>query len=266
MSVRMTVGQALVEFLGHQWTVDGDIRERSIAGVFGILGHGNVAGVGQAIAQANQREPRFLPFHQARNEQAMVHQAVGYARMRRRRSTFACTSSVGPGAANMLTGAALATANHLPVLLLPSDAFATRVSDPVLQQLEIPHDTSLQVTDAFRPLSRYFDRVDRPEKLFSIALDAMRVLLDPAETGAVTMALPEDVQAESLDVPEAFLQDRDWYLRRPPAESRAIARAADLIRQSRAPFVVAGGGVLYAGAEHALRDFVERTGIPVGTT
>lgn len=266
MATRMTVGQALVEFLGHQWTVDGDIRERSIAGVFGILGHGNVAGVGQALARANRRNPRFLPFHQARSEQAMVHQAVGYARMRRRRATFACTSSVGPGAANMLTGAALATANHLPALLLPSDAFATRVSDPVLQQLEIPHDTSLQVTDAFRPLSRYFDRVDRPEKLFPIALAAMRVLLDPAETGAVTIALPEDVQAESLEVPDAFLQDRDWYLRRPPAESGAIARAAALIRRSSTPFIVAGGGVLYSGAEHALREFVERTGIPVGTT
>lgn len=266
MSRRMTVAQALVGFLGHQWTVDGDVRERSIAGVFGILGHGNVAGVGQAIAQANRRDPGFLPFHQARNEQAMVHQAVGYARMRRRRSTFACTSSIGPGAANMLTGAALATANHLPVLLLPSDAFATRVSDPVLQQLEIPHDTSLQVTDAFRPLSRFFDRVDRPEKLFSIALGAMRVLLDPAETGAVTIALPEDVQTESLDVPDAFLQDREWYLRRPLPESGATARAADAIRRSHAPFIVAGGGVLYSGAEHALRDFVERTGIPVGMT
>lgn len=266
MSTRMTVGQALVEFLGHQWTVDGDVRERSIAGVFGILGHGNVAGVGQAIAQANRRDPRFLPFHQARNEQAMVHQAVGYARMRRRRSTFACTSSIGPGAANMLTGAALATANHLPALLLPSDAFATRVSDPVLQQLEIPHDASLQVTDAFRPLSRFFDRVDRPEKLFSAALGAMRVLLDPAETGAVTIALPEDVQAESMDVPAAFLQDRDWYLRRPPAERGAIVRAAEVIRASRAPLIVAGGGVLYSGAEGALRDLVERTGIPVGVT
>lgn len=266
MSRRMTVGQAFVEFLGHQWTVDGGARERSIAGVFGILGHGNVAGVGQAIAQANWRDPRFLPFHQARSEQAMVHQAVGYARMRRRRSTFACTSSIGPGAANMLTGAALATANHLPVLLLPSDAFATRVSDPVLQQLEIPHDTSLQVTDAFRPLSRYFDRVDRPEKLFSIALGAMRVLLDPVETGAVTIALPEDVQTESIEVPDSFLEDRDWHLRRPPAEDGAIARAADAIRSARAPFIVAGGGVLYSGAEHTLRDFVERTGIPVGTT
>lgn len=266
MSRRMTVAQALIEFLGHQWTIDGDVRERSIAGVFGILGHGNVAGVGQAIAQLNCRDPAFLPYHQARNEQAMVHQAVGYARMRRRCSTFACTSSVGPGAANMLTGAALATANHLPVLLLPSDAFATRVSDPVLQQLEIPHDTSLQVTDAFRPLSRYFDRVDRPEKLFSIALAAMRVLLDPAETGAVTIALPEDVQTESLDVPDAFLQERDWHLRRPPAEPAAVARAANTMRSARAPFIVAGGGVLYSGAEQALREFVDRTGIPVGTT
>ncbi|HEY6800378.1 MAG TPA: thiamine pyrophosphate-binding protein, partial [Agromyces sp.] len=168
----MTVGQALIEFLAHQWTVDGDHRERTIPGVLGIFGHGNVAGLGQALMESNAADPELMPYYQARNEQAMVHQSVGFARMRRRLATFASAASVGPGAANMLTGAALATSNRLPALLLPSDTFATRVADPVLQQLELPHDPSLQVTDAFRPLSRFFDRVERPEQLFSIALGA----------------------------------------------------------------------------------------------
>lgn len=263
---RMTVGQALVEFLANQWTVDGDHRERTIPGIFGIFGHGNVAGLGQAIKQLHVDQPGLLPYHQARNEQAMVHQAVGFARMHRRRATYASTASVGPGAANMLTGAALATTNRLPALLLPSDTFATRTTDPVLQQIEMPHDTSLQVTDAFRPLSRYFDRVERPEQLFSIALAAMRVLTDPAETGAVTIALPEDVQAEALDVPLAFLEPREWHIRRPLPEHGPLARAVAAIRAGKRPVVVAGGGVLYSGAEDELRAFVEATGIPVGTS
>ena len=263
---RMTVGQALIEFLAHQWTVDGDLRERTIPGVLGIFGHGNVAGLGEALMASNLAEPGLMPYHQARNEQAMVHQSVGFARMRRRRATFASAASVGPGAANMLTGAALATSNRLPALLLPSDTFATRVADPVLQQLELPHDPSIQVTDAFRPLSRFFDRVERPEQLFSIALAAMRVLTDPAETGAVTIALPEDVQAEAIDVPLAFLADREWHLRRPLPEPGPLARAVAAIRGARAPFIVAGGGVIYSGAEDALRRLVEATGIPVGTT
>jgi 3D-(3,5/4)-trihydroxycyclohexane-1,2-dione acylhydrolase (decyclizing) len=263
---RVTVGQALVEFLAHQWTVDGELRERTIPGIVGIFGHGNVAGLGQALKQYNVREPALLPYHQARNEQAMVHQAVGFARVHRRRATLAAAASVGPGAANMLTGAALATANRLPALLLPSDTFATRVADPVLQQLEHPHDTSVQVTDAFRPLSRYFDRVERPEQLFSIALAALRVLTDPAETGAVTIALPEDVQAEALDVPVEFLQDREWRIRRPVPEKWALEAAAAAIRGAKKPFIVAGGGVIYSGAEDALRELVELTGIPVGTS
>ncbi|MGG7305877.1 3D-(3,5/4)-trihydroxycyclohexane-1,2-dione acylhydrolase (decyclizing) [Curtobacterium sp. AB451] len=263
---RMTVGQALVLFLANQWTVDGDVRERTIPGIFGIFGHGNVAGVGQAIKQLHVEQPGLLPYHQARNEQAMVHEAVGFARMRRRRATFAATASVGPGAANMLTAAALATTNRLPALLLPSDTFATRTTDPVLQQIELPHDTSLQVTDAFRPLSRYFDRVERPEQLFSIALAAMRVLTDPAETGAVTIALPEDVQAEQFDVPVAFLQPREWHIRRPLPEHGPLARAVEAIRAAKRPVIVAGGGVLYAGAEGELAAFVEATGIPVGTS
>lgn len=263
---KMTVGQALVEFLANQWTVDGDVRERTIPGIFGIFGHGNVAGVGQAIKQLHVEQPGLLPYHQARNEQAMVHEAVGFARMHRRRATYASTASVGPGAANMLTAAALATTNRLPVLLLPSDTFATRTTDPVLQQIELPHDTSLQVTDAFRPLSRYFDRVERPEQLFSIALAAMRVLTDPAETGAVTIALPEDVQAEEFDVPVAFLQPREWHIRRPLPERGPLERAVAAIRAGRRPVIVAGGGVLYSDAADELRAFVEATGIPVGTS
>ncbi|MGO1849496.1 3D-(3,5/4)-trihydroxycyclohexane-1,2-dione acylhydrolase (decyclizing) [Microbacterium sp.] len=263
---RMTVGQALVEFLSRQWTVDGDLRERTVPGMFGIFGHGNVAGLGQALQQYNLEQPDLMPYHQARNEQAMVHQAVGFARMHRRRATFASTASVGPGATNMLTGAALATTNRLPALLLPSDTFATRVADPVLQQLERPHDIGLTVNDAFRPLSVFFDRVQRPEQLFSIALAAMRVLTDPAETGAVTIALPEDVQAEALDVPLEFLQDREWHIRRPLPEHGPLARAVAAIRGAKQPLLVAGGGVIYSEAEHALRAFVEATGIPVGTT
>ncbi|MCS6558040.1 3D-(3,5/4)-trihydroxycyclohexane-1,2-dione acylhydrolase (decyclizing) [Curtobacterium flaccumfaciens] len=262
----MTVGQALVEFLANQWTVDGEVRERTIPGIFGIFGHGNVAGVGQAIKQLHVEQPGLLPYHQARNEQAMVHEAVGFARMHRRRATYASTASVGPGAANMLTAAALATTNRLPALLLPSDTFATRTTDPVLQQIELPHDTSLQVTDAFRPLSRYFDRVERPEQLFSIALAAMRVLTDPAETGAVTIALPEDVQAEEFDVPVAFLQPREWHIRRPLPERGPLERAVAAIRAGRRPVIVAGGGVLYSDAADELRAFVEATGIPVGTS
>ncbi|MFT4220079.1 MAG: 3D-(3,5/4)-trihydroxycyclohexane-1,2-dione acylhydrolase (decyclizing) [Microbacterium sp.] len=263
---RMTVSQALVEFLARQWTVDGDIRERTIPGMFGIFGHGNVAGIGQALKQFNAEQPDLMPYHQARNEQAMVHQSVGYARMHRRRGTFASAASVGPGATNLLTGAALATTNRMPALLLPSDTFATRVADPVLQQLEQPWDTGLTVNDAFRPLSKFFDRVQRPEQLYSIALAAMRVLTDPAETGAVTIALPEDVQAEVIDVPLEFLQEREWHLRRPLPEAGPLARAVAAIRAAKQPLIVAGGGVLYSGAEQQLRALVEATGIPVGTS
>ncbi len=263
---RMTVSQALVEFLAHQWSVDGDIRQRTIAGTFGIFGHGNVAGVGQALKQLSVEQPLLMPYHQARNEQAMVHEAVAYSRMQRRRSTFACTASVGPGASNMLTGAALATINRLPVLLLPSDTFATRVADPVLQQLEIPSDASISVNDAFKPLSRFFDRVQRPEQLFSAALSAMRVLTDPVETGAVTIALPEDVQAEWLDVPAEFLADREWVIRRPRPDRGSIHEVMKAIALAKRPMIIAGGGIVYSDAHEALRNFVEATKIPVGTS
>ena len=262
----MTVSQAVVEFLSHQYTVDGDYRERTIQGVFGIFGHGNVAGIGQALKQLSVENPSLMPYYQARNEQAMVHESSAFARMKRRRATFACTASVGPGATNMLTGAAVATTNHLPVLLLPSDTFANRASDPVLQQLEMPHDATLSVNDAFKPLSRFFDRVQRPEQLFSALMGAMRVLTDPVETGAVTICLPEDVQAEVIDVPEEFLADRDWHIRRPRAEAAQLAEVARVIASSKRPFIVAGGGVIYSDAHDALQTFVEQTKIPVGTS
>ena len=262
----MTVGQAVIEFLAHQYTVDGNYRERTIPGIFGIFGHGNVAGIGQALKQFSIQDPSLMPYYQARNEQAMVHESSAFARMKRRRATFACTASVGPGATNMLTGAAVATTNRLPVLLLPSDTFANRAADPVLQQLEVPHDSTLSVNDAFKPLSRFFDRVQRPEQLYSALLGAMRVLTDPVETGAVTIALPEDVQAEMIDVPEEFLADREWHIRRPRPDAGLTKEVARIIRASRNPMIIAGGGVIYSDAHSELKKLVELTGIPVGVS
>jgi len=267
---RMTVAQAVVEYLSKQYTVDSingvEYRERLIPGTFGIFGHGNVAGVGQALKQYQQLDPAIMPYYQGRNEQAQVHQAVGYARHTRRRQTFAISTSIGPGSSNLLTGAALATTNRLPVLLLPSDTFATRAADPVLQQLEQPYAYDITVNDAFRPLSKFFDRVNRPEQLFSAFHHGLRVLTDPAETGAVTISLPQDVQAEAFDVPEEFLAEREWRIRRPDADDDDIARAADAIRSAKRPLIIAGGGVLYAYANEELAKLVELTGIPVGNT
>jgi 3D-(3,5/4)-trihydroxycyclohexane-1,2-dione acylhydrolase (decyclizing) len=262
VSERLTVGQALVRFLAAQQVERDGARRRFFAGCFGIFGHGNVAGLGQAL----QQHEDLLPYRQARNEQAMVHVAVGYARQLNRLGAFACTSSIGPGATNMVTGAALATVNRLPVLLLPGDTFASRRPHPVLQQLESPHDATVSVNDTFRPVSRYFDRIERPEQLVPSALEAMRVLTDPAETGAVTLALPEDVQTEACDVPDAFLEARVWPVwRRPPAPD-ALAHAAELVRSARRPLIVAGGGVIYSEATEALRTFAEASGIPVCET
>ncbi len=260
---RMTVSQAIVEFLANQYTVDGDVRVRTIEGMYGIFGHGNVAGIAQALLQKVETDPTAMPFHQARNEQAMGHESIAYARMTRRRSTFACAASVGPGAANLLTAAAVATTNRLPVLLLPSDTFANRVADPVLQQLELPHDASMSVNDAFKPLSRFFDRVQRPEQLYSALLGAMRVLTDPVETGAVTISLPEDVQAEIIDVPVEFLAEREWVIRRPRPDAGIVDQIAKAIKAAKAPMIVAGGGVIYSDAASQLQDLVEATGIPV---
>ena len=258
---RLTTAQALIEFLSLQRVERDGAAGPLFAGVLGIFGHGNVAGVGQALQQHGG-----LRYVLPRNEQAMVHTAVAYAKHRNRLQTWACTSSIGPGATNMVTGAALATINRLPVLLLPGDAFATRRVDPALQQLELPGHPDASVNDALRPVSRFFDRIHRPEQLPASLVEAMRVLTDPAETGAVTIALPQDVQAEAHDFPEELFSPRTWRIGRPLPDAAALDRAADLIRQARSPMIVAGGGVIYAEAATALRAFAEATGIPVAET
>ncbi|HET7303553.1 MAG TPA: 3D-(3,5/4)-trihydroxycyclohexane-1,2-dione acylhydrolase (decyclizing) [Segeticoccus sp.] len=265
-TVRLTVAQATVRFLTAQHTERDGQRQRLFAGVLGIFGHGNVAGIGQALLQSELKDPQQLPYVLARNEQAMVHTSVAYARAKDRLQTWACTASVGPGSTNMLTGAALATINRIPVLLLPSGTFATRVSAPVLQELEQPYAGDVTVNDAFRPLSRWFDRVERPEQLPSALLGAMRVLTDPADTGAATVALPQDVQAEAFDWPVDLFEERTWRVPRPPAAPADVEEAARLIRAARRPMIVAGGGVHYSGAEDALSALCSVSGIPVGET
>jgi 3D-(3,5/4)-trihydroxycyclohexane-1,2-dione acylhydrolase (decyclizing) len=261
-TLRLTAAQALIRFLTQQYVERDGIEHRFFAGCFGIFGHGNVAGVGQALQQYSDG----LPYYQARNEQAMVHTASAYARQKNRLETFACTTSIGPGATNMVTGAALATINRLPVLLLPGDVFASRGPDPVLQQLETAHDGTLSVNDCFRPISRYWDRVARPEQVIPAALAAMRVLTDQAETGTVTLAFPQDVQTEAFDYPEKFFERRVWHVGRPVPDAGAMDRAVTMIRASRRPMIVAGGGTIYSEATEALRLLCERTGIPVGET
>jgi 3D-(3,5/4)-trihydroxycyclohexane-1,2-dione acylhydrolase (decyclizing) len=268
-TVRLTVAQATIRFLANQYVERDGEHSKFFAGCLGIFGHGNVAGLGQALLQAEVdaaeagTEP-VLQYVLGRNEQAMVHSAAGYARQKDRLQTWAVSASVGPGSTNMLTGAALATINRLPVLLLPADTFATRVSAPVLQELELPSSGDVTVNDAFKPLSRYFDRVWRPEQLPAALLGAMRVLTDPVETGAATVAIPQDVQAEAHDWPESLFAERTWHIARPLPERSVIERAADIIRTARKPLIVAGGGVIYSGATDALANFAERTGIPVG--
>jgi 3D-(3,5/4)-trihydroxycyclohexane-1,2-dione acylhydrolase (decyclizing) len=259
---RLTMAQALVRFLAAQHVERDGVEDRFFAGCFGIFGHGNLTGVGQALAQY----PDLLTYYQARNEQAMVHTAAGFAKMRNRLATFACTTSIGPGATNMVTGAAAATINRLPVLLLPGDVFASRRPDPVLQQLESPSRGDVSVNDAFIPVSRYFDRLMRPEQLMPAALSAMRVLTSPADAGAVTLALPQDVQTEAFDYPDAFFARRVWHVARPLPDASLLDRAVALIRESRRPLLIAGGGVIYSEATEALRSFVDRTGIPVAET
>jgi 3D-(3,5/4)-trihydroxycyclohexane-1,2-dione acylhydrolase (decyclizing) len=269
--IRLTVAQATIEFLAAQWTERDGERRKLFAGCFGIFGHGNVAGIGQALLQHETQAldagaHPALPYVLARNEQAMVHTSVAYARQKDRLQTWVCTASVGPGSTNMVTGAALATINRLPVLLLASDTFATRRSAPVLQELETPYAGDVSVNDSLRPVSRYFDRVQRAEQLPSALLQAMRVLTDPAETGAVTLALPQDVQAEAYDWPVELFAERTWHVARPPAERSRVLAAAALIRSARRPLIVAGGGVHYSGAEEALQTLCDLTGIPVGET
>ncbi|MFF2201968.1 3D-(3,5/4)-trihydroxycyclohexane-1,2-dione acylhydrolase (decyclizing) [Streptomyces sp. NPDC058145] len=262
MTIRLTVAQALVRFLAAQHTERDGERRRLIGATWGIFGHGNVAGLGQALVEYAE----VMPYHQGRNEQAMVHAAVGYARQSNRLSTHAVTTSIGPGATNLVTGAALATVNHLPVLLLPGDVFAARPADPVLQQLEVPYAGDVSVNDTLRPVSRYFDRITRPEQLIPGALQAMRVLTDPVETGAVTLALPQDVQAEAYDWPEEFFAERVWVVRRPGADPTELAEAVRAVRRARRPLVVAGGGVHHSRAEEALAEFAAATRIPVAST
>ena len=259
---RLTMAQALVEFLANQHSERDGREQRLFAGCFGIFGHGNIAGMGEALRQ----HADLLPYHMARNEQSMVHIASGFAKHRNRLATFACTSSIGPGATNMVTGAATATVNRLPVLLLPGDLFASRVAPPVLQQQESAGGPDVSANDAFRPVSRYWDRINRPDQLPGSLLEAMRVLTDPAETGAVTLALPQDVQTEAYDYPEELFARRVWHVARPVPEPAALARVLEVLRGARRPLIVAGGGVIYSEATGALRALVEATGIPVAET
>jgi 3D-(3,5/4)-trihydroxycyclohexane-1,2-dione acylhydrolase (decyclizing) len=261
-TTRLTMAQALLRFLSVQHTERDGIEQPFVAGIFGILGHGNVAGLGQAM----QQHPDVLRFIPTRNEQAQVHAATAYARMKNRLQIFACTSSIGPGATNMITGAATATINRLPVLLLPGDIFAQRHVGPVLQQLEHPLSQDISVNDCFRPVSRYWDRINRPEQLIPSVLEAMRVLTSPAETGAVTLALPQDVQAEAYDYPTEFFRKRVWHVPRALPDTGAFRRAVALIQGARRPIMIAGGGVIYSEATEALRELAESTGIPVGET
>jgi 3D-(3,5/4)-trihydroxycyclohexane-1,2-dione acylhydrolase (decyclizing) len=259
---RLTTAQALVAYLSVQHSERDGRRRRLIPGLFGIFGHGNVVGLGQALEEVGDG----LTYYQGKNEQAMVHAALGYAKATRRTATLACAGSIGPGAMNMLTGAGTATANRLPVLLLPADVFMHRRQDPVLQQIEHPTERDLSANDCFRPVSRFFDRITRPQQLLTALPEAMRVLTDPAETGAVTIALPQDVQGEAFDFPEAFFAPRTWSIvRRPPAEQE-LAAAASAIRAAERPLIIAGGGVRYAEAEEELVRLSGELGIPVAET
>ena len=258
---RLTTAQAVVAFLQKQYTGRDGKQFRLIEGCLGIFGHGNVAGMGQALEQ-----DRGLPYYLFRNEQAMVHAATAFAKSSFRMRTLACTTSIGPGATNMITGAATATVNRLPVLLLPGDIFARRNVAPVLQQVESPFSQDMSVNDCFKPVSRYWDRIQRPEQLLTSLPEAMRVLTSPSDTGAVTISLPQDVQAEAFDFPEEFLAQRVWNIPRPRCDSALLSRAVELVRAAKKPLIVAGGGLLYSEASHALAKFAESTGIPVSET
>jgi 3D-(3,5/4)-trihydroxycyclohexane-1,2-dione acylhydrolase (decyclizing) len=258
---RMTVAQAIVAFLQNQYSARDSKEYQFIQGCFGIFGHGNVAGLGQALEQDTH-----LPFYLARNEQAMVHAAAGFAKASFRMRTLACTTSIGPGATNMLTGAAAATVNRLPVLLLPGDIFARRNVAPVLQQLESPYSQDISVNDCFKPVSRYWDRIQRPEQLLTSLPEAMRVLTSPADTGAVTICLPQDVQTEAFDFPEEFFRKRIWIVPRNRCDQQLLHQAAQWIRVSKKPVIIAGGGVLYSESSEILSTFARSTGIPVCET
>ena len=257
----ITMAQALVGFLKNQYVERDGVENRFFEGVWGIFGHGIIAGLGQAL----QQNPDF-PYYLCRNEQGAVHIATAFAKARKRKSAFVCTSSIGPGATNMITGAATATVNRIPVLLLPGDIFARRNVAPVLQQIESEHTQDISANDAFKPVSRYWDRIYRPDQLICSLPEAMRVLTSPAQTGAVTLALPQDVQAEAGDYPEELFQKRVWHIPRAEPEGALLKRAAEWIRAARSPIIVAGGGAIYSEASDALARFAEQTGIPVGET
>ncbi len=261
-TTRLTMAQALVKFLDNQYVEVDGVQSKFIAGIFTIFGHGNVLGLGQALEQ----DSGDLVVHQGRNEQGMAHAAIGFAKQNLRRKIYACTSSVGPGAANMLTAAATATANRIPLLLLPGDVYASRQPDPVLQQIEQFHDLSISTNDAFKAVSKYWDRINRPEQLMSAAIQAMRVLTDPAETGAVTLALPQDVQAEAYDYPDYFLQKRVHRIDRRLPTPAMLADAQAIVQRKRKPLIICGGGVKYSGANAALQAFAERFDIPFAET
>lgn len=261
-TIRLTTAQALVRYLSRQFSVADGVRRRLVPATLGIFGHGNVAGLGQALDELSDD----MPFIQGRNEQNLVHAAVGYAKASRRHATLAVTASIGPGALNMITGAGLATVNRLPVLLLPGDTYATRRQGPVLQQLQHPIEADASVNDAFRPVSRFFDRITRPEQLLTALPAAMRALVDPVNTGAVVISLPQDVQSHAHDYPAAFFEERDWTIRRHLPEPTEIAAVADLVRAARQPIVIAGGGVIYSGATAALEALAEASGLPVAET
>src|SRR5256712_10648891 len=252
---RLTMAQAVVAFLKNQYVERDGSEYPFFAGCFGIFGHGNVSGIGQAL----QQMPEFR-YYQSRNEQAQVHVAIGFAKMKNRMQTLVCTSSIGPGATNMLTGAATATINRLPVLLLPGDIFARLNVAPVLQQLESEHSQDISVNDCFKPVSRYWDRITRPEQVLTALPEAMRVLTSPAETGAVTLALPQDVQAEAYAYPAAFFHKRLWHIPRNRPDRSALEQAAMWIRNSKRPLIIAGGGIIYSEAIHILKRFVDQTG------
>ena len=259
---RLTVGQAVIRFIAAQYTISDGVKRRFIPAAMGIFGHGNVAGLGQALDQYND----ILPFVQGRNEQGLVHAAVGFAKASLRKQTFAVTASIGPGAMNMVTPAALATVNHLPVLLLPGDSYTTRRQGPVLQQLEHPMSPDVSVNDAFRPISRFFDRITRPEQLLYSLPNAFRVLANPTETGAVVLALPQDLQSHAFDFPKEFFEERTWKIRRAIPEREDIGAVANLIKGAKKPLIIAGGGILYSEATPELEALANATGIPVAET
>ncbi|TQM58007.1 3D-(3,5/4)-trihydroxycyclohexane-1,2-dione hydrolase [Humibacillus xanthopallidus] len=261
-TIRLTAAQAVVTYLSRQYSVADGERRRLIPATLGIFGHGNVAGLGQALDQLSET----MPFIQGRNEQALVHAAVGFAKHSRRRATLAVTASIGPGAMNMVTGAALATVNRLPVLLLPGDTYATRHQGPVLQQLQHPIDADLTVNDAFRPVSRFFDRITRPEQLLTALPAAMRTLVDPVETGAVVLSLPQDVQSHAYDFPAELFAERDWVIRRPAPDADEIEAVAALLASAKRPVIIAGGGVIYSDATAELESLAAAVGAPVAET